>query len=319
MGGDVMGISQQIGASSLIKPGVCTSTTRPASPYAGQYIYETDTNRFYIYNGSSWRNTTFGARSPILDIDLLVVAGGGPGGWDVGGGGGAGGFIFLKNHQIWLPSFTSVSVVVGAGGIAALANHPTVGTSGGNSSFGDIVAFGGGYGASYSGGSPVAGGSGGGGGGYTAPTNGAMGFIGQGFAGGSPAVGGNTALTGSGGGGAGSPGANGILNSGSFVNGGNGAISNISGSNVIYCIGGKGGSDSWAGGAAGAANTGNGGDGAGSLNGNGGYNGGSGIVIVRYLTSDATGLTVTGGTATTDGSYTVRTFSTVGSTTFGIS
>ncbi len=314
-----MGISQQIGASSLIKPGVCTSTTRPASPYAGQYIYETDTNRFYIYNGSSWRNTTFGARSPILDIDLLVVAGGGPGGWDVGGGGGAGGFIFLKNHQIWLPSFTSVSVVVGAGGIAALANHPTVGTSGGNSSFGDIVAFGGGYGASYSGGSPVAGGSGGGGGGYTAPTNGAMGFIGQGFAGGSPAVGGNTALTGSGGGGAGSPGANGILNSGSFVNGGNGAISNISGSNVIYCIGGKGGSDSWAGGAAGAANTGNGGDGAGSLNGNGGYNGGSGIVIVRYLTSDATGLTVTGGTATTDGSYTVRTFSTVGSTTFGIS
>jgi hypothetical protein len=49
-----MGISQQIGASSLIKPGVCTSTTRPASPYTGQVIYETDTNLQYSWNGSSW-------------------------------------------------------------------------------------------------------------------------------------------------------------------------------------------------------------------------------------------------------------------------
>lgn len=49
-----MGISQQIGASSLIKPGVCTSTTRPASPYQGQIIYETDTNLQYLWNGSSW-------------------------------------------------------------------------------------------------------------------------------------------------------------------------------------------------------------------------------------------------------------------------
>jgi hypothetical protein len=146
-----------------------------------------------------------------------------------------------------------------------------------------------------------------------------LGVVGQGFAGGTPSVGGNVALTGSGGGGAGGPGVNGILNSGGAVNGGNGAISNISGSNVIYCKGGRGGSDSWAGGAAGAANTGNGGDGAGASNGNSGYNGGSGIVIVRYLTSDASDFTITGGTATTSGSYTVRTFSTVGSATFGIS
>lgn len=259
------------------------------------------------------------ATNLMFNIDLLVVAGGGPGGWDVGGGGGAGGFVFTRGHQIWLPSFTSVTVVVGAGGVAASANHPTVGTDGGNSSFGNIIAFGGGYGASYAGGSPNAGGSGGGGGGYTAPTNGALGFEGQGFAGGSPSVGGSTALTGSGGGGAGGPGVNGILNAGGAVNGGNGTISNISGINIIYCAGGKGGSDSWAGGSAGAANTGNGGDGAGSLNGNGGWNGGSGIVIVRYLTSDASGLTITGGTSSTSGSYTVRTFSTVGSTAFGIS
>jgi hypothetical protein len=41
--------------------------------------------------------------------------------------------------------------------------------------------------------------------------------------------------------------------------------------------------------------------------------GGSGIVIVRYLTADATGFTTTGGTSTTSGSYTIRTFTSSGS------
>jgi hypothetical protein len=41
--------------------------------------------------------------------------------------------------------------------------------------------------------------------------------------------------------------------------------------------------------------------------------GGSGVVIVRYLTADATGRTITGGTATTSGLYTVRTFTASGS------
>ena len=49
-----MGISQQIGASSLSKPGVCTSSTRPATPYEGQMIYETDTDKVLVYNGSAW-------------------------------------------------------------------------------------------------------------------------------------------------------------------------------------------------------------------------------------------------------------------------
>ena len=52
-----MGISQQIGASSLNKPGVCTSLTRPASPYEGQMIYETDTDLVYLWNGSAWVET----------------------------------------------------------------------------------------------------------------------------------------------------------------------------------------------------------------------------------------------------------------------
>ena len=50
-----MGISQQIGASSLIKPGVIdNSTQRPASPYEGQAIYQKDTDELLYYNGTSW-------------------------------------------------------------------------------------------------------------------------------------------------------------------------------------------------------------------------------------------------------------------------
>lgn len=49
-----MGLTQQIGASSLIKPGVCTSSTRPASPYTGQCIFETDTNKLLVWNGTAW-------------------------------------------------------------------------------------------------------------------------------------------------------------------------------------------------------------------------------------------------------------------------
>jgi hypothetical protein len=49
-----MPLSSVLGAQSLIKPGVCTSSTRPASPYEGQTIYETDTDLVKSYNGTSW-------------------------------------------------------------------------------------------------------------------------------------------------------------------------------------------------------------------------------------------------------------------------
>jgi hypothetical protein len=49
-----MGIASFTGASSVIKPGVVTSSTRPSSPFVGQLIYETDTNRLAAYNGSAW-------------------------------------------------------------------------------------------------------------------------------------------------------------------------------------------------------------------------------------------------------------------------
>jgi hypothetical protein len=40
--------------NTVLKPGVCTSTTRPTAPYEGQFIYETDTDALLVYNGSSW-------------------------------------------------------------------------------------------------------------------------------------------------------------------------------------------------------------------------------------------------------------------------
>ena len=49
-----MPISNYLPSSRLIQPGVCTSTTRPASPFEGQAIYETDTDRMLIWNGSAW-------------------------------------------------------------------------------------------------------------------------------------------------------------------------------------------------------------------------------------------------------------------------
>jgi hypothetical protein len=70
-----MGISQQIGASSMVKWGVCTSSTRPASPYAGQHIYETDTNLQFVWNGSAWINNYASTASPTFTGTVTIPAG----------------------------------------------------------------------------------------------------------------------------------------------------------------------------------------------------------------------------------------------------
>ena len=49
-----MPLSSVVGASSILRPGVCTSSTRPAAPFEGQTIYETDTDRLLSYDGSAW-------------------------------------------------------------------------------------------------------------------------------------------------------------------------------------------------------------------------------------------------------------------------
>ena len=40
--------------STGLRPGVCTSATRPTAPYEGQHIYETDTDFEFVWNGTAW-------------------------------------------------------------------------------------------------------------------------------------------------------------------------------------------------------------------------------------------------------------------------
>lgn len=61
-----MPVSNYLPSSKISQPGVCTSTTRPASPYVGQAIFETDTNKTLYYYGTSWYpawNTSWGIQS----------------------------------------------------------------------------------------------------------------------------------------------------------------------------------------------------------------------------------------------------------------
>jgi hypothetical protein len=49
-----MGIASFSGASSVIKPGVVTTATRPSSPFVGQLIYDTTVSQVLAWNGSAW-------------------------------------------------------------------------------------------------------------------------------------------------------------------------------------------------------------------------------------------------------------------------
>jgi hypothetical protein len=67
-----MPLSNYLPSSRVLTPGVCTSTTRPASPYEGQAIYETDTDMMAIWNGSAWRyiaSTTAASGSVLQTVE----------------------------------------------------------------------------------------------------------------------------------------------------------------------------------------------------------------------------------------------------------
>ena len=240
-----------------------------------------------------------------LSMDYLIVAGGGGGG--VGGGGGGG----LRAGSTTLSGSTVQTIVVGGGGAGGSTGGKlnSGATNGGNSSALGVTADGGGAGGGY-GEAGSAGGSGGGGGGDRLSGGGSA-VAGQGSAGGSAAASGYSG--GGGGGGAGAAGGNSTTD-GSTVPvkggaGGDGLSSSITGvSPAPYYAGGGGGGvegtvcrpSSGAGGQGGGgrgspcrgsapldgtASTGGGGGGAENQSTHGG-NGGSGIVILRYLTAD---------------------------------
>lgn len=70
-----MGLSNYLPSSRLIQPGVCTSTTRPASPFEGQYIYETDTNRTLVYDGGAWVMTVDADTPPGMELVKVQTVG----------------------------------------------------------------------------------------------------------------------------------------------------------------------------------------------------------------------------------------------------
>jgi hypothetical protein len=49
-----MPLSTVLGAQSVVKPGVCTTATRPASPFQGQMIYDTTVAQTLVWSGSAW-------------------------------------------------------------------------------------------------------------------------------------------------------------------------------------------------------------------------------------------------------------------------
>jgi len=235
------------------------------------------------------------------DVDVLIVAGGGGGGYHdgAGGAGGGGGVIYDTTHAVTVQAY---SIVVGAGGLGATSSGH--GNQGGNSSFDGLTAIGGGYGAG-GGGSAAAGGPGGSGGSgcYGAGVGGDADYISprQGYDGGTGAA--QSGAHGSGGGGGASE--VGDIGTTSYGgNGGDGLPFDIVQEGVDVYYGGGGGGGSQGGSYAnstgglggggrgngvsgdatnGTANT--GGGAGGETNSHAGRNGGSGIVVIRYLTS----------------------------------
>ncbi|MES2631015.1 MAG: hypothetical protein V4611_03590 [Patescibacteria group bacterium] len=260
----------------------------------------------------------------VTTFDALVVAGGGGGGANSPGGGGAGGVLALNGLT---PSIGTYNVTVGAGAAGATTGSAG-GAKGSNSVFGSNTAQGGGGGASRDGGSAAAfGGSGGGGAGATTSLRvpGGAGTANQGSSGGNGVTADAGAnATGGGGGGAGGRGVD-AVSGGAAGNGGPGYITYMTGSRLA--VGGGGGGAITVNGSTGVSTDGGGnGTSMGALNGlantgggGGGRtgsaqagNGGSGVVIVRFITGKLS-VTVTGSptltTTTMAGvSYTSYTF-----------
>lgn len=257
----------------------------------------TNVGGYTIHTFNVTGNFTFNVTAN-KNIELLIVGGGGAGGHSAtgnAGGGGAGGLVYNVSYPVVVGSY---NVSVGSGGIY-IANSR--GGNGTNSSFGTIIAVGGGGGGTL-GTSGNPGGSGGGSG--QQGLIGGTGIAGQGFNGGNNL---SNGFGGAGGGGANQSGRNTSINNfgeGGF--GGNGTNYSISGVSICYAGGGGGSTHSsnttstgslggCGGGGKGSAVTqgvlgangtnglGGGGGGNGENGGASGY-GGSGIVIVRYLT-----------------------------------
>jgi hypothetical protein len=284
--------------------GIAASGVSPAAKATGGAIYSDDTYYYHVFGST-------GTFTPLasLTADVLTVAGGGGGSR---GGGGAGGVAYYASQSLTATGYTCTVGGGGAGSTDSEGSNAAKGTSGGNSSFTGLTAAvgGGGAGADYSTVNNGLNGGSGGGSGYGRPSSDtrATGTAGQGSDGGLALSDSTTYTSGGGGGGAGAQG--GDVNSGSKTGGiggvgittysswgtATGIGENVSGTYYL-AGGGGGGGNTYAGGAGGygggaaGKNTGSSNNGLANTGGGGGGNadgvtcgqGGSGVVIVRYL------------------------------------
>jgi hypothetical protein len=290
-----------------------TTTARDALAgadlYVGRLIYDTTIPALQTYSGSAWAtvggtqafqeqtftaSSTFTPAAGVTRVWYLLVGAGGAGGGctattNNGAGGGGGGQV--KVGTLAVTPGTPVTVTIGAGGTGVSGAG---GNSGASSQFGSVTAYGGGGGGTTGNGgadSPGGGGAAGGGGGAGSTANSA----------------------GGGGGGAGGHGFPGNAGASTSGNGGLGGLSGSGGAGGVsttllpdggapfmgYGAGGGGGGLAVIGramaGAGAGANVGNG-NAAGANTGGGGGgactsaaavktggNGGSGILIVRWV------------------------------------
>jgi len=296
-----------------------TTAQRPSSPVGGMTRYNTTLNQFEFYQNGAWTQYT-----TTYTVEYLIVAGGAGGGGSTeghqGGGGGAGGYRSSvigessgggssAESVYTLTSGISYTVTIGSGGAGSPIGSR--GVSGGDSVFGSITSVGGGGGGAGSNGGTnrvgSSGGCGGGNGSSDQSPNGSApsGTAGQGYAGGVGSTGPGWGGTGGG------AGAAGTSNSSSFnsLAGGAGVASSITGSSVTRAVGG-GVTGYNLSGNNGATNTGGGGWG-GTTGTTTGYNGGSGLVVIRYSGAQRGN----GGTVTSSGGYTIHTFTSSGTYT----
>lgn len=270
----------------LIAPAMAFADTGGTITTDGNYVIHTFTS-----------NGTY-TPSENRTVEVLVVAGGGGGGKEAGGGGGGGGVVYNSSIAVTTQGYT---ITIGDGGTGSTSRNVR-GTNGQDSTFASLVNA-----------------TGGGGGGSANSINGGNGAAGggEGWVTGSPGTGSNGGDGGEtywsnpysygGGGGGGVNGTDGIdgISIEHGGNGGNGTGYSINGSYTYYGGGGGGGGDTigtgaqaiggLGGGGVGGFNADNGQAGTDGLGGGGGgggslstthydgHDGGSGVVIIRYL------------------------------------
>lgn len=80
----------------------CTSSTRPSSPSEGMTIYETDTDAYVFWNGSTWKRA-------VTNVQIAYTPTASGTGWALGNGTASGNYTLVGNL-----AFFNASVVFGS-------------------------------------------------------------------------------------------------------------------------------------------------------------------------------------------------------------